>query len=270
MKENPKQLGCKTLIDAVPQIGGDCPRDCGSKVGCECYGKGGKFWAPTDVPLMPTWKEAEGKIVRVNSYYDSNDNKGLVIETVRKAGWEHFFFNTCVPNFDFPIFVPRGPTADFGYRQAPVVYTCNGGAWNEWNFQASGYCYPYPDGREPDRLPPNVMYVRIRTNTWMVRSQDAMVGHYLEQDVPVVLTFLCYTDATYIPDEAKKDYGESVHVTHRYWRPTSLAMIEVVRRYKGTGVRMCGTPWSSACVDCLNCELLYWQCMERMKTCQSP
>lgn len=257
MIEKPKLIG-SNLTDAVPQTG-ECKRDCGVNRGCECYGKGDRFYLPKDVPHMPTREEAKGKIVRVNSYHDSNDDKETVLRMVKGAGWDHYFFNTCVPNFDFPksphtlsLFLTKKPEISplFSYPQAPVVYTCNGGPDNEWT----------PGGD----LPPNVMFVRVRVNTWDILDQDLMIAEYLERKVPVVLTFLNYTDASFIPSKAWNDYEARVHVTNAYHRPKPSAMLAVMERYKGTGVRMCGTPWSSLCVDCRNCEFLYWDCLRRM------
>jgi len=244
--QNPKQTG-SNLIDAVPQTG-ECPRDCGVNCGCECYGKGERFYLPKDVPHMPTKEEAEGKIVRVNSYRDSNDMTVEEYYSVRYADWDHMFFNTCVPKFDFPVVKkPECVTT----RQAPVVYTCNGGPDNYWT----------PGGL----IPPNVMFVRIRVNTWEVEHQDEMVAYYLEQKVPIVFTFLNYTSPVFIPNRSWNEYFQKVHVTHSYSSPTRLAMARVMERYKGKGVRMCGTPWSSLCVDCRNCEFLYWDCLRRME-----
>ncbi|MDP1629711.1 MAG: hypothetical protein Q8L57_03770, partial [bacterium] len=63
----------------------------------------------------------------------------------------------------------------------------------------------------------------------------------------------------------KEDYEKNKHILNEYWCLKPEAIHRVLERYKGTGVRMCGTPVSSFCVDCRNCEFLYWECLRRMK-----
>ena len=54
------------------------------------------------------------------------------------------------------------------------------------------------------------------------------------------------------------------HITNAYFLPKTEAILRFMAQFKGTGVRMCGTPWSSLCVDCGNCENFYWRTMRRM------
>ena len=194
--------------------------------GCEECFYNRAFYRPLDTPLLPSDEEAAGKIVRVNSGHDSNLDYARVV--VGTSHYPHKFYNTSMPRFDFP---------------APVVFTCN--------------------GREPlfVACPPNVMFVRVRTNTWDVDVQDRLVAHYLDQGAPVVLTFMRYY--TRRPDNTA-DYDWGRHIQNPCWRPTHDAQMRVLARYKGTGVRVCCPLDTLLCVDCRNCEFLYWECMRRL------
>ena len=221
-EQNPKLVG-SGIVDCIPQTG-ECPMGCP-----ECFYTGGRFYRTLDEPLWPTAEEANGKVLRVNSGHDSNldgPNISRAELIKRVAGdYENFFFNTSIPNFDFP---------------GPVVFTCN--------------------GRESLSLEcsENVMFVRVRVNTWDLVIQDRLVEHYLKEGVPVVLTFMRYYEVDSVPKDHQPLYAWKRHVLNEYWCPTPRAVIQVMGRYAGKGVRMCGTPASSFCVDCRNCELLYW------------
>lgn len=278
---NPKLAG-SNLIDCIPQTG-ECPLDCD-----ECFYNSGRFYRTLDEPLLPTEAEVGEKIVRVNSGHDSNLQSGRVIETTQH--YSHKFYNTSIPDFGFP---------------GPVVFTCN--------------------GRRPLMVecPENVMFVRIRCNTW--DDIQYLVKWYAgRQGVPVVLTFMRYYGDeaahgadTPIPTDCG-DYEFRTHVSNAYWCPTPEAQVRMMRRYtladtpspipspnggrgqdverltvpsgsqphssspsqwgrirppaggKGQGdggIRMCGTPWSSYCRDCRNCEFYYWETMRRMGRC---
>lgn len=196
---------------------GECP------IGCaECFYNGGRFYRSLAEPLMPSPKEVGGRLVRVNSGHDSNLSRHQVIASTDQ--YRHRFFNTSLPHFDFP---------------APVVFTCN--------------------GKKPLFVdcPPNVMFVRIRSNTWDLDEQDALVQHYRGQKVPVVLTFMRYYSRGAVKNLNDYVWGKSI--LNEYWKMTPGAHLEMLGRYRGTGVRMCGTPVSSLCVDCGNCVYLYWR-----------
>jgi len=217
MTENPK-LKNSNIIDAIPQTG-ECPLKC-----AECFYNGGRFYRTTQESLLPTEEQAKDKIIRVNSGHDSNINREKVIEATAK--YPNKFFNTSLPNFDFP---------------APVVFTCNGR-----NLILA------EKGLE------NVMFVRVRAAIFDLETIDKAVQHYLvKHKVPVVLTFMRYYDEKAIPEEYHKFFEFKKHVLNSYYCHTLEAQAKVMERYKGLGVRMCGTQFSSYCVDCGNCELLY-------------
>jgi len=231
MAENPKLAGTN-IVDCIPQTG-ECPNHC-----AECFYNGGRFYRTLDEPLIPDAADVAGKLVRMNSGHDSNISRQLVVAVaceMRRRGAAGVFFNTSIPNFAFP---------------GPVVFTCN--------------------GREPlfVDIPPHVMFVRVRCNTWDMTGQDALVEHYGKFAAPIVMTFMGYYNRESVPEAERPKYRWKVHVTNPYWRPTEAAILEVMGRYEGRGVRMCGTPASSFCRDCLNCEHLYWAAMRRC--CYAP
>jgi hypothetical protein len=225
MTENPKLKG-SNIIDAIPQTG-ECPLKCP-----ECFYNGGRFYRSTEQPLMPTVWEAKDKIVRVNSGNDSNINRDFVIEETKQ--YPNKFYNTSVPCFDFP---------------APVVFTCNGR--QDQLILAS-------------KSLDNIMFVRIRTSIFDLENVKKAVQYYLvEHKVPVVLTFMRYYDESVIPQEYRQYFEFKKHVLNSYYCHTLEAILKVLSEFKGLGVRMCGTPVSSLCVDCRNCELLYWETLRK-------
>ena len=230
MTENPKLAG-SNVEDCIPQTG-PCPNNCP-----ECF-YNRAFYRTLDEPLLPDPDEvnAAGRIVRVNSGNDSNLERDTVLAATEP--YRHKFYNTSIPRFDFP---------------APVVFTCNG----------RGPLYV--------ACPPNVMAVRIRCNTWDLDEQFGLAEHYIEQGVPVVMTFMRYY--TREPEEAQRYFWRK-HLVNDYWCPKPDAVVEtmgdLIVRLGQAGldrrtVRMCGKPWSSLCVECDNCETLYWACLRRME-----
>jgi hypothetical protein len=217
MTENPK-LKNSNIIDCIPQTK-ECPLNC-----AECFYNGGRFYRTIDEPLMPTVEQAKGKIVRVNSGNDSNIHRKQVIEQTKQ--YPQKFYNTSLPNFDFP---------------APVVFTCNG-----HNLILA------EKGLE------NIMYVRVRATIFDLSTIDKAIRHYqIKHKIPVVLTFMHYYHQDLIPEEYRHYFTYKKHVINEYWCHSTEAILAVMARYKSLGVRMCGTPSSSLCVDCRNCELLY-------------
>ena len=220
MKKNPKLEGSE-LVDVIPQTG-KCPMKC-----LECFYNEG-FFRTLDEPLIVTDEEAKGKIVRVNTGHDSNINKKLVIEITKI--YQHKFYNTSIPNFDFP---------------GPVVFTCNSRDTDFTFFKVEDVS--------------NVMFVRIRVDTWNLASVvDPAVAHYTKKGIPVVLTFMRYKNK----DNVKKpnDYYLKKHIQNSYWLIKAKAWRRIMDRYKGNDlVFSCGTPQSSLCKDCQNCVKLYWR-----------
>ena len=233
--ENPKLKG-SNIVDCIPHTG-ECPLKC-----AECFYNGGRFFRTLDEPWMPPDELTEGKIVRVNSGHDSNIDREMVLKATQH--FKRVFYSTAIPKFDFP---------------APIVFTCNG---------------PKKRVKLVKKVPWNLMFVRVRVETWDMETIHKAVDYYWKKHgAPVVLTFMRFYDGNLIPDEAKDDYVWKKNITNSYYCATREAILRVmaefnvltgienVDRYKGSGVRMCGTPDSSMCADCGNCEFFYREVM---------
>jgi hypothetical protein len=225
--KNPKLAG-SNIIDCIPQTG-ECPNKCS-----ECFYNGGRFFRTLDKPMIPTLKEAEGKIVRINSGHDSNLEKERVLTVTRC--YKRKFYNTSIPNFDFP---------------APVVFTANRQCANNKIYLV-----------QPT---PNLMFVRARATLWNLDEVKKIIDYYWKKyKVPVVLTFMRFYNEDLIPAEYKSDYEWKQHIQNSYWCPKPETIIKIMSHFNGQGVLMCGTPYSSLCVDCRNCEFLFWECKRNM------
>lgn len=230
MKDRNPKLIKSNLIDCIPQTG-ECPNQCS-----ECFYNGGRFFRTLDAPLIPTLKDASGKIVRMNSGHDSNLQRDLVIKTASQ--YEHVFFNTSIPRFNFP---------------GPVVFTAN------------RQC-PENKVHLIKNPPKNLMFVRVRVSSWdMDTPSQIIMNYWLTYRIPVVFTFMRYYDDGLIPIDYLKDYEWKEHIINDYWCPKPETMMRVMEEFKGLDVLMCGTLHSSLCRDCRNCEFLYWDCLRRMK-----
>ena len=227
MSSNPKLIN-SGIIDCIPQTG-ECTMNCEG-----CFYNGGRFYRTLNEPLIPSLEESVGSVVRMNSSHDSNLERDKVIETA--ARYEHVFFNTAIPRFDFP---------------GPVVFTCN--------------AHHLILVQDP---PKNIMYVRFRVATNNLEDADKAVEHYwVKHQIPVVMTFMRYYDEASVPDKDSYEWRKSV--INNYWMIKPEVMIKIMSRWNHKdppiyGVRMCGTPYSSFCGDCRNCWFLYWDCKRKL------
>ncbi len=224
-KPNPKLVDT-LIVDCIPQEG-NCP------VGCnQCfYNRPGAFYCNT--PNVPTQEDVGNKLVRMNCGHDSNIKRELVIKTAEQ--FKFFFFNTSIPNFDFP---------------GPVVFTANA------------------KEEEPAKLlsviPENLMFVRLRVSSTNLQLVDTAVHYYTGLCVPVVLTFMAYYDNCPNPNF----YEWKVRHVNSYWCPTVDFMKMVKERYYFTKCRIvsvCGSYEDGYCRSCRNCETYYVQTVKRMR-----
>jgi len=234
MKRNPKLEGTN-LFDCIPQTG-TCPNNCS-----QCF-YNHNFYLPINRPHFPSLEEVGDGIVRVNSGHDSNFYRDRVIESTAK--YRKRFFNTSIPNFDFP---------------DPIVFTANREEEKQaWLPNQATYGLNYKD---------KLMFVRLRvssTNLYHIIEAAELWGG---ARVPVVLTFMRYHDEKVFAGQNPLYYTKRVSINNVYWCPCPhfmLKTLDYVGRYNSE-IKMCGTPLSSLCKNCLNCEKLYYEAKERMK-----
>lgn len=277
MIRNPKQVG-SNLWDCRPQTG-RCSIGCSQcfynrDFACEvCYGKGHRerfdkgapfsgpcpncsgtgrksaFYCDINKPNIPDPVEVSNGIVRMNCGHDSNLQRKLVIATAGQ--YKNFFFNTSIPNFDFP---------------GPVVLTINP-------------CEEEPARayRPPTTIPHNLMFVRVRVSASNLGDIHRLVMEWGLVDVPIVITFMAYYEddvvqrvigdshAFYVGIDILYEY-KTRHI-NTYWCPTRDMK---VRTMKSLGIRrnrlltMCGTFDSNYCKDCRNCDSYYWITRRRL------
>jgi len=233
--ENPKVKG-SGIVCAIPQKG-VCP------VGCDdCFFQSGRsFLEPLEenLPNMPTEEMADCRIVRINDGNDSNNNQGFVIES--SAKYKMKFYNTSIPR-NLELF------------DAPVVLTINPGKKTD------------TDVNLIDPIPQNLMYVRIRVNTWNLDLVEKAVKYYTEKEIPVVFTFMAYYTSV-IPEEHKKNYSYRKRTLNSYNVITPEACDEIMRKYKDNAwVYSCGKNANTfACHRCGNCIREFFHTSEKMR-----
>ncbi|KKM58826.1 hypothetical protein LCGC14_1548860, partial [marine sediment metagenome] len=192
---------------------------------------------------MPGDQEVSGRIVRVNDGNDSNHQREFVI--AQTAHYLRHFYNTSCPD-------------DLEGYGAPVVLTVNPGEMTDKQFF----------GPPPAGVSNNLMFVRVRTNTWNLKEVvDLAIRKYTELDIPVVLTFMAYHEDDSIPSGYHRDYDWRERTLNSYWAITHDAWKRVMARYEDNPlVHSCGTEGvSTACRHCGNCLREYWATVERMR-----
>lgn len=214
-----KKLEGSNIVECIPQRD-RCSYNCP-----QCFFNA--FYDDYTLPVIPDADEvnARGQIVRVNTVNDSNLYRCIVIGETAK--YKHKFYNTSmsmVRNFPGPVVLTVNPI--------PGVEV----------FIDSDYVH-------------NLMFVRIRHgDVSTVPIMRRLIDHYLQLNVPIVLTF-----NRYLSKVISSNYEKRRHINHQWWGLTRRAKIDVMDAYAGMGVRMCGTSVSNLCIDCGNCEDLYWR-----------
>src|SRR3989339_735440 len=234
---NPKTKG-SGIICCIPQTG-ICPR------GCEdCFFQSGRsFLEPLaeNLPNMPSVEMTRGRVVRVNDGNDSSNQRELVIANTQD--FEMKFYNTSstegIEDFD-----------------APVVLTVNPAGMTDDAYLISP-------------IPPNLMFVRVRTNTWNLNLVDEVVEYYSNYEVPIVLTFMAYFEAVML-DGHQNNYVFRQRTMNSYWAITTAAWAGIMFEYRhNKWVHSCGKiegeKGTTACRHCGNCLREYFATMERLR-----
>ena len=224
-----KKLVGSNIIDCRVQTG-DCPNNC---LGCY-YNR--MPVAHKEQPVIPTAKEAAGKIVRMNAEHDSNIEREAVVKQALQ--YDDSFFNTSMLNLNFP---------------RPVVLTVNADESNVYD----------PLDVSPIEQLNNIMFVRVRVSSLITKCElDRLIGIWTCYYVPVVLTFIRYYQQI-IQKEYQDKYEYKKHVLHSCWQlkdSIKKSLINDLRRDYGSFVYKCG----EQCKDCRNCESFYYLAKQRM------
>jgi len=238
-KENPKTKG-SGIMCAIPHAE-KCPLNCD-----DCYFQSGRsFLEPLEenLPNMPSssFENMQHRVFRINDGNDSSIKQEYVMKM--SAPYQMKFYNTSIPT--------HLETFD-----APVVLTVNPREFTDHDFF------------DVLKVPKNLMFVRVRTNTWNLRSVvKPAVKYYTEQEVPVVLTFMAYFKTN---PKIQKDYVWRKRTLNSYWAITTEAWERVMEKFKyNKWVHSCGKiegeKGDTHCRFCGNCLREYFATMERMR-----
>lgn len=230
---NPKTKG-SGVVCAIPQTG-TCPNNC-----ADCFFQSGRsYLEPLDenLPNLPEPEDCVNRVVRMNDGNDSNVEKGDVVEAA--GGYEHFFFNTAVPDLDFP---------------GPVVLTVNPGEMTDVGFH------------KIKKPPVNLMFVRIRTNAWNVEDVVVpAVDWYTSRGVPVVLTYMAYYGED-VPEDFRHCYEFKKRTLNSYWVLDQLVQDDIEADFwRNDLVYTCGWKGTHPCSRCGNCLREYFNAVVRME-----
>ena len=173
---------------------------------------------------------------------DSNVKRQEVIEA--SSLYNDVFFNTAIPK-------------DLEKFPGPVVLTLNPGEMTDTDFH------------KVDPVPLNIMFFRIRTNTWNLPLVEEAIRYYGPVGVPIVLTFMAYHGESDIPDSHRFMYDYRQRTLNSYYAISSMAWNQVMEEFINVPlVYSCGREGVSkmnSCRNCGNCIREYYAAKERMK-----
>jgi len=242
-KENPKTAG-SGIVCAIPQTG-PCPN------GCEdCFYQAGRSYLEplaANLPNLPSAAMTTGRVVRINDGNDSNVRRSEVVAAAGRYAMR--FYNTAIPD-------------DLAGFDAPVVLTVNPGTMTDRAFHQLA------------KIPSNLMFVRVRTNTWNLDTVvRPAVAYYASRSVPAVLTFMAYFHGT-VAQAYRNDYVFRRRTLNHYQAIRTAAWRRIMRIWEGgpeeKWVYSCGKlegeNGDTSCKRCGNCLREYFAAMERIKT----
>ena len=238
--ENPKTKN-SGIICCIPQTG-ECPMHCP-----DCFFQSGKsYLEPLDknLPNMPSITDAIAHVVRVNDGNDSSNDIDLVLRAT-----EHYpfrFYNTSKP-YDIDKF------------KEPVVLTLNPNQMTDKGVWDLG------TGLSP--LSKNIMFFRIRTNTWNTHLIDKAIALY--PDTAIVLTFMAYHDINSIPSDHWQNYIVRKRTMNEYYAITTEAWRNIMKKYEDNLLiyscgKIEGEKGKTGCKYCGNCLREYFATKERI------
>lgn len=242
--ENPKMEG-SGIVDCIPQSTPNCPQECE-----DCFFLSGRSYLEPlkdNLPNIPSWREAGGRVVAVNRGGNDSNNERALVEQVGKRFIERFF-NTASPQA-------------LDQYPGPVVLTVNPGEMTDTDFHLL------------DEFPKNLMFVRVRVNAWNINEVVIpAVYHYTDEDVKVVLTYMAYYRKD-VPQVGWVDLppGESFYewkkrTLNSYWVLTDYVRQLIEQKYiDNPFVYTCGYKGTHDCKSCGNCLREYYRVKEELK-----
>ncbi|MDD5499454.1 MAG: hypothetical protein PHT91_01095 [Candidatus Nanoarchaeia archaeon] len=256
-KVNPKTNG-SGILAAIPQKG-TCPNECS-----DCFFQSGRsYLEPLDenLPNLPTLEQVDDfRIVRVNDGNDSLVKKTEVLKTTKK--YPRRFYNTAIPrelsNHRKGLPFDGEKTAkELESLLEPVVVTINPAEMTDTAFYLM------------NPIPKNLMFVRIRTNTWNLENVvDKAIEHYTKNEVPVILTFMAYYGDS-VPKGHEDNYMFRKRTLNSYSAITTDAREKIMDRHKyNMFVYSCGKiegeKGKTSCSRCGNCAREYLNTKEKL------
>lgn len=191
-----------------------------------------------NTPHIPSAEEAKGKIVRLNDGNDSNVQRELVEEIAQH--YDNYFFNTSIPK-------------NLEGFSGPVVLTLNPDEMTDKSFY------------KLDKIPNNLMFVRIRVNSWNTEVVEEAINYYVGRNVMCVLTFMAYYE-TPIPEHNKCFYEWKQRTTNSYWCIKQEFIDNFMKKYiRNLYVDCCTKKGEYSCRFCGNCLREFYACKERMQ-----
>ena len=237
--ENPKTKE-SGIICCIPQEG-MCPQKCP-----DCFFQSGRSYLEPlseNLPNIPDAETVKGRVVRMNDGNDSHVQR-LAVEECAKQ-FDDVFFNTS--------FSDR-----IGDYPGPVVLTLNPSGMTDDSFHRI------------DPIPDNLMFVRVRVNTWNVSSVlMPALAHYVldnrQRKVPIVLTYMAYYGES-IPEGHKDFYEFKQRTLNSYWVITREARMGIEGMFEDNPyVYNCGHKGTHPCKSCGNCLREYFATKERIR-----
>jgi hypothetical protein len=234
-KMNPK-TGDSGIICCIPQKG-KCKNGCP-----DCFFNTGRsYLSPLEdnLPNIPSVEQSKGRIVRMNDGNDSNCERDLVEKTAQQ--YDDYFFNTADPR-------------ELDTFSGPVVLTVNPGSMTDHDF-----CKLL-------EIPKNLMFVRVRVNTWNVETVVVpSIRHYTGMNTPVILTFMAYYTEP-VPKSEMDTYIWKKRTSNSYYCMEQDYVDQIMDYFSDDPlVYKCGFKDTYDCSRCGNCLREYYNTKVRLQ-----
>lgn len=240
--ENPKTQG-SGIMCIIPQTS-RCPNEC-----IDCFFQSGRSYLEPLKDNLPNLPTADmNHVYRVNDGHDSIFLNDVQMDHLCNT-YHHLFYNTSA--------TPKQLAEKDYFENVPFVWTVNPKDYSDSDFY------------KLDPIPKNLMFVRVRVNTWNLALVDRIVDYYSILGVPIVLTFMAYFNN--ISDTLKDNpsYIYRKRTLNSYYAITTEAWRTIMKRYENNRwVHSCGKiegeDGDTHCRFCGNCIREYYATITRI------